>query len=41
MTGAVRTALEHDAALVDPRKYLAPARDAMAESVRAALEVLR
>jgi fructose-bisphosphate aldolase class II len=41
MTGAIRAVLEHDAAVVDPRKYLAPARDAMADSVQAALEVLR
>jgi fructose-bisphosphate aldolase class II len=33
-TGAVRACLERDPALVDPRRYLAPARDAMAETVR-------
>jgi fructose-bisphosphate aldolase class II len=41
MTGAVRAVLTADAALVDPRKYLAPARDAMSDSIRALLEVLR
>ncbi|MCW2492132.1 MAG: fructose-bisphosphate aldolase, partial [Frankiales bacterium] len=34
MTGAVRAALAADESLVDPRKYLAPARDAIAETVR-------
>lgn len=33
MTGAVRQVLAADPALVDPRKYLAPAREAMAETV--------
>jgi fructose-bisphosphate aldolase class II len=33
-TGAVRACLERDPAVVDPRRYLAPARDAMAETVR-------
>jgi fructose-bisphosphate aldolase, class II len=34
MTRAIRTALAADDTLVDPRKYLAPARAAMAETVR-------
>jgi fructose-bisphosphate aldolase class II len=34
MTRAVRQVLDGDPALVDPRKYLAPARGAMAEVVR-------
>jgi fructose-bisphosphate aldolase class II len=33
-TGAVRQVLAADDALVDPRKYLAPARAAMADTVR-------
>jgi fructose-bisphosphate aldolase class II len=33
-TGAVRACLERDPAMVDPRRYLAPARDAMADTVR-------
>jgi fructose-bisphosphate aldolase, class II len=33
-TGAVRACLERDAAMVDPRRYLAAARDAMAATVR-------
>lgn len=33
-TGAVREALERDGELVDPRKYLAPARNAQMEIVR-------
>ncbi|WP_277243341.1 class II fructose-bisphosphate aldolase [Mycolicibacterium obuense] len=32
-TGAVRGVLESDAALTDPRKYLVPAREAVAETV--------
>jgi fructose-bisphosphate aldolase class II len=40
MTGAVRDVLGHDAALVDPRKYLGPARDAMAATVRSVLDVV-
>ena len=32
-TGAVRSRLDADAVVVDPRKYLKPARDAMAETV--------
>ena len=43
-TGAVRACLERDASVVDPRRYLAPARDAMAGTVRqltAALEPAR
>jgi len=39
-TGAVRDALDGDAALVDPRRYLASARTAMASTVAAALHVL-
>jgi fructose-bisphosphate aldolase class II len=39
-TGAVRAALADRPELVDPRRYLAPARDAMAETVAAALAVL-
>jgi fructose-bisphosphate aldolase class II len=39
-SGAVRTVLAGDAALVDPRKYLAPARTAMAAVVAQALRVL-
>jgi fructose-bisphosphate aldolase, class II len=39
-TGAVRTALV-DADLTDPRTYLAPAREAVAASVRELLEALR
>jgi fructose-bisphosphate aldolase class II len=38
-TGAVRAALD-DPSLVDPRKYLAPARDAMAATVAHLLHVL-
>jgi fructose-bisphosphate aldolase class II len=40
MTGAVRDVLGQDAALVDPRKYLGPARDAMAATVRSVLDVV-
>jgi fructose-bisphosphate aldolase class II len=40
MTGAVRATLEHDPTLTDPRKYLAPARTAMAQTVQALLAVL-
>ena len=39
-TGAVRASLQSNPALVDPRRYLGPARDAMAETVAAALRVL-
>ena len=39
-TAAVRTSLAHDAALVDPRRCLAPARDAMADVVAHFLTVL-
>jgi fructose-bisphosphate aldolase class II len=39
MTGAVRASLA-DPDVVDPRKYLAPARDAMAAAVRHVLDVL-
>jgi fructose-bisphosphate aldolase, class II len=41
MTAAVRSALDADPSLVDPRKYLAPARDAMAMTVRDLIAVLR
>ncbi len=41
MTGAVRGALDADPKLVDPRKYLAPGRDAMTAAVAHALEVIR
>jgi fructose-bisphosphate aldolase class II len=40
MTAAVRAALE-DAALVDPRKYLGPGRDAVAREVQRLLTVLK
>jgi fructose-bisphosphate aldolase, class II len=40
MTATVRARLDADPALVDPRKYLAPARDAMADAVRHVLAVL-
>jgi fructose-bisphosphate aldolase class II len=36
----VRDRLAADPALVDPRKYLAPARDRMAEAVERMLAVL-
>ena len=39
-TGAVRDRLAADASVVDPRRYLAPARDAMAAVVADALRVL-
>ena len=39
-TGAVRERLGADAGVVDPRKYLAPARDAMAQVVADSLAVL-
>jgi fructose-bisphosphate aldolase class II len=39
-TDAVRASLDGNAALVDPRRYLASARDAMAETVAAALRLL-
>ena len=39
-TGAVRARLDTDPGVVDPRKYLAPARDAMAQVVSDALRVL-
>jgi fructose-bisphosphate aldolase class II len=39
-TGAVREALAADPAVVDPRRYLARARDAMAETVAHFLAVL-
>jgi fructose-bisphosphate aldolase class II len=40
MTGAVRAVLDADATLVDPRMYLAPARDAMARAVQDLIAVL-
>ena len=40
MTGAVRAALDADRTLVDPRKYLTPARDAMTGAVAALLALL-
>ncbi len=40
MTASVRVSLASDPALVDPRKYLAPARDAMAAAVHHVLTVL-
>jgi fructose-bisphosphate aldolase, class II len=40
MTTAVRAALAADPALVDPRAYLTPARDAMANAVRDLITVL-
>jgi fructose-bisphosphate aldolase class II len=39
-TGAVRESLDGDAGLVDPRRYLASARAAMAETVAATLRLL-
>jgi fructose-bisphosphate aldolase class II len=39
-TGAVREFLDGDSRTVDPRKYLAPGRDAMAAVVRHAVELL-
>lgn len=39
-TGAVRTVLAGDEKLVDPRRYLAPARDAMTDAVAHFLTVL-
>ena len=39
-TGAVRSRLDSDPTVVDPRTYVAPARDAMAEVVAHALRVL-
>jgi fructose-bisphosphate aldolase class II len=39
-TGAVRESLDADAALVDPRRYLKPARTAMARTVAGALRLL-
>jgi fructose-bisphosphate aldolase class II len=40
MTAAVRAELTRDPALVDPRKYLGPARTAMTDAVRHVLTVL-
>jgi fructose-bisphosphate aldolase class II len=39
-TGAVRESLDGNAALVDPRRYLAPARTAMSQTVAHALRLL-
>jgi fructose-bisphosphate aldolase, class II len=39
-TSAVRAALAQDGALVDPRRYLGPARDAVAREVAHLLRVL-
>ncbi|TRW80430.1 class II fructose-bisphosphate aldolase family protein [Mycolicibacterium sp. 018/SC-01/001] len=39
-TGAVRTVLESDVALTDPRKYLLPAREAVAETVASLCRVI-
>jgi fructose-bisphosphate aldolase class II len=41
MTGAVRRALDADDRVTDPRRWLDPARDAMAASVGHLLEVLQ
>jgi fructose-bisphosphate aldolase class II len=40
MTASIRATLDADPALVDPRKYLAPARDAMTAAVQHVLTVL-
>jgi fructose-bisphosphate aldolase, class II len=40
MTGAVRAVLAADPPLVDPRRYLTPARDAMQHAVQELLEIL-
>jgi fructose-bisphosphate aldolase class II len=40
MTSAVRAVLGQDPDLVDPRKYLGPARDAIAATVRSVLDVV-
>jgi fructose-bisphosphate aldolase, class II len=40
MTASIRRSLDADPALVDPRKFLAPARDAIAGAVRHILTVL-
>jgi len=40
MTAQVRAALDADPALVDPRKYLGPGRDAVAEEVARLLKLL-
>jgi fructose-bisphosphate aldolase class II len=39
-TRAVRDRLDGDASLVDPRRYLAPARDAVSDEVARLLTVL-
>jgi len=41
MTGAVRRVLDADPNLVDPRRYLAPGREAMTAAVKHLLEVMR
>jgi len=41
MTAAVREGLDADPTLVDPRRYLAPARDAMQDTVERLLAVVR
>ncbi len=41
MTGAVRAALDADDTMVDPRKYLGPGRDAVAEEVSRLLSLLQ
>src|SRR5215475_9938948 len=40
ITGRVRQELEADPAVVDPRRYLAPARDAVTDEVRRLLDIL-
>jgi fructose-bisphosphate aldolase class II len=40
MTAAVRRCLDADEGLVDPRKYLTPARDAMSDTVSGLLRTL-
>jgi fructose-bisphosphate aldolase class II len=40
LTGSIRQTLEADSTLTDPRKYLAPARAAMAETVGQFLDVI-
>jgi fructose-bisphosphate aldolase class II len=40
LTGSLRTSLAADAAVTDPRRYLAPARTAMRDAVRHVLDLL-
>jgi fructose-bisphosphate aldolase class II len=40
MTGAIRGVLDGDPDLVDPRRYLGPAREAISATVRAVLDVV-